>query len=335
MNSIPTVPALLFKAATTALNSIGVSPDRIVEKLRIPRWHHREPQTPVPGDHFYRLVGQSAVIMGTDRIGYDVAKYTPVSALDDFGAEIARSLTVYQAIETFNTLYGRMSSIDRFWTVDDGEGLWWLRERVQAADRTARQQVQTGALHYMIQTVRLGAGPEWAPCKIRLEGASQSAIDEVEDFGRAVIHERQGASGCWIPRSILARRIPATRSSSSPPGDSKLFAQSPPSDFPESLRRIVRAYVPFGYPRIEEIADAAGMSTRALQRRLKKNGLTFKRIVGEAQFQAAADLLCDPQMRFVEIAHGLGYGDQANFVRAFRRWAGMTPGEYRRQLHLD
>jgi AraC-like DNA-binding protein len=35
----------------------------------------------------------------------------------------------------------------------------------------------------------------------------------------------------------------------------------------------------------------------------------------------------------VEIAHQLGYFDQANFNRAFRRWAGVTPSEYRLQLH--
>jgi AraC-like DNA-binding protein len=75
------------------------------------------------------------------------------------------------------------------------------------------------------------------------------------------------------------------------------------------------------------------MDVRALQRRLTKNGLTFKRVVDQARFQASADLLRDPNLKLVEVAHELGYSDQANFNRAFHRWAGITPGEYRLQLH--
>jgi AraC-like DNA-binding protein len=88
----------------------------------------------------------------------------------------------------------------------------------------------------------------------------------------------------------------------------------------------------FGHPRIEEIADVAGMGVRALQRHLKKNGLTFKRVVDQARFQAAADLLRDPHVGLVDIAHQLGYTDQANFNRAFRRFTGTSPSEYRLRL---
>ena len=71
------------------------------------------------------------------------------------------------------------------------------------------------------------------------------------------------------------------------------------------------------------------MGVRTLQRRMKNNGLTFKRIVDQARYQAAADLLCDPHVKLIDIAHELGYSDQANFNRAFRRFTGIAPGEYR------
>jgi AraC-like DNA-binding protein len=103
-------------------------------------------------------------------------------------------------------------------------------------------------------------------------------------------------------------------------------------EFPETLRQIVRSYLSFGHPRIEEIADVTGMGVRALQRHLKKNGLTFKRVVDQARFQVAADLLRDPHVRLVDIAHELGYADQANFNRAFRRFTGTSPSEYRLRL---
>jgi AraC-like DNA-binding protein len=225
-----------------------------------------------------------------------------------------------------------MSSIDRFWSVEDGEGLWWLRKRVQAADRAGRQQMELGALHYMIQTVRLGAGPNWAPEKIYLEAKSLPSMARLSEFGNAAICEWQRVSGFLIPRSLFARSFSFERSSTLPLNASTLFSEAPSSEFCEALRQIVRSYMFFGHPHIEEIADVAGMGVRALQRHLKKNGLTFKRVVDQARFQAAADLLRDPHVGLVDIAHQLGYTDQANFNRAFRRFTGTSPSEYRLRL---
>ena len=335
MNNIPLVPALLFKAATSALENLGFSSERVVEKAGVPLWQYHESHALVPGSHFYSLVGQAAESLGVEDFGYLIAKHTSITALESFGQQIGQSLTVYEAVKKMGRLYAQMSSIDRFWSVEDGEGLWFLRKRVQAADRAGRQQVELGALHYMIQTVRLGAGPDWAPEKICLEAKSFSAMNRLSDFGSAAICERQGVSGFLIPRSLFARSIPAERSSTLPHNVTKLFSEAPPSEFHESLRRVVRSYLSFGHPRIEEIADVAGMSVRALQRRLAEDGLTYKRIVDEARFQASADLLCDPNVKLIEVAHDLGYSDQANFNRAFRRWAGIPPSEYRLQLHSE
>ena len=327
------VPALLFKAATSAVDSLNVSSQRFVEKTGIPLWQHCESQTLVPGSHFYRLLGQAAAALGADNFGYLVARHTPIDALDEFGRRTGQSLTVYDAVQTFNKLYRQMSSIDCFYSLEDGEGVWWLRKRVQDADITSQRQVEMGAILYMIQTVRLGAGSGWIPEKICLEGQSCAALGRLSDFGNAAIRERQGVSGIFIPRSLLPQSIRAQRSSTLPLNAGKLFSEAPSSEFPESLRQLVRSYLSFEHPKIEEAADVTGLGVRSLQRRLQEHGLTYKLIVDQASFQQTQEYLRDPDLPLVEIAQQLGYFDQANFNRAFRRWAGVTPSEYRLQLH--
>jgi AraC-like DNA-binding protein len=316
------------------MDNLGVTSETIVEKVGLPHWQHGESHTWVPGDHFYRLVGESARILGADEFGYLIAKYAPITSLDAFGARMGQTLTVYDAIRTFNILYAQMSSIDRFWGVKDNEGLWWLRKRIQVADRAGRQQVEMGAFLYMIQTVRLGAGSDWTPEKICLEGQSHTAIDRLSEFGNTNVLVRQGLSGMFVPRSVLARSIRTQASSTLPVNRSKLFADALPGDFINSLRRLVRSYLTFGHPPIEEFADITGMSVRSLQRRVKETGQTYKLIVDQARFQASQEYLHDPHVRLKDVAQELGYADQANFNRAFRRWAGVTPSEYR-LLHVN
>ena len=81
------------------------------------------------------------------------------------------------------------------------------------------------------------------------------------------------------------------------------------------------------------MADVAGTGVRSLQRRLKGQGLSYKLIIDQACFQQTQEYLRDPDLRLADIAQQMGYFDQANFNRAFRRWAGMTPSEYRLQLY--
>lgn len=93
------------------------------------------------------------------------------------------------------------------------------------------------------------------------------------------------------------------------------------------------------YPTIRKTADFVGMSVRTLQRRLAEAGVSHHLLVAQARFATAAAVLERTDAKILELALDLGYSDHANFTRAFRRWAGCAPREYRsnnaRQEHED
>ena len=72
----------------------------------------------------------------------------------------------------------------------------------------------------------------------------------------------------------------------------------------------------------------------ALQRRLSEQGESFSCLLQGIQFRRAQRLLQDLGMPLTPIAKRLGYTDLANFIRAFKRWTGVGPNEYRR-LHYE
>lgn len=86
-----------------------------------------------------------------------------------------------------------------------------------------------------------------------------------------------------------------------------------------------------GLPQAATIARDLGMSERTLYRRLSEEGLTFRDVVARAQSALAQDMLRDSTASIAEIAFLTGFSEQSTFSRAFKRWVGHTPAQFRRQ----
>jgi len=95
------------------------------------------------------------------------------------------------------------------------------------------------------------------------------------------------------------------------------------------LRLVLPAYLPDHRLRVSLGADITYHSARTLQRKLKQEKTSFRRIVDDVRCRAALQYLGATNMPISEIADKLGYSEEAAFIRAFKRWTAHTPGDYR------
>ena len=325
------VPAAIFSAATTTLDKLGLSSERSVERAGLPQYQFLDPGMKIPGVHLYRLYGHVARALGEESFGTRVPDWSPITALGGFGKAVTGSPTVYTAIDAISRLYSRASSVARFWSVENDEGLWWLRESA-LPPYVGSRQLELASLGYMIQLIRIGAGPGWRPARICVERDSILHLERLEPFAGAEVLRERGVSGVAIPRSVLSRLMPFPAPTEPVEAD-RFYADAPSDEFVGSLRQVLRSLVRLGYPGVETVAEIGGVHVRTLQRRLRAEGLSFRKLVDQCRFLEAVDLMREREAKLVEIAHDLGYSDQAHFIRAFRRWAGLTPSLYRSQLH--
>ena len=70
---------------------------------------------------------------------------------------------------------------------------------------------------------------------------------------------------------------------------------------------------------------------RTMQRQLAKQQQSFKQLLDEIRKQLAGQYLDNSQLSLNEITYLLGFANQANFTRAFKRWHTMPPSSYRQQ----
>jgi AraC-like DNA-binding protein len=86
---------------------------------------------------------------------------------------------------------------------------------------------------------------------------------------------------------------------------------------------------------LTEVLKKLNMSERTLRRQLGKEGTGFRTIRNRIIFQQSLHLLQDPDLQIDEIADILGYSETCAFTRSFRKWAGMSPGQYRKRKIIN
>lgn len=107
----------------------------------------------------------------------------------------------------------------------------------------------------------------------------------------------------------------------------------------KSLEKQITTYllenIGHGMLSMEEVAQKLNITTRTLQRRLKKENTSYIMLRERVRFDLAQQYLEDPTITMDEIAAHLGFSEPTNFYHAFKRWAGISPGEHRRRTNFQ
>ncbi|MEQ1802790.1 MAG: AraC family transcriptional regulator [Gammaproteobacteria bacterium] len=94
-----------------------------------------------------------------------------------------------------------------------------------------------------------------------------------------------------------------------------------------TVRGLLRELLPTGEVGQATVASRLNRSLSTLQRQLQAEGLNYRAVLDETRHSLADAYLRDARFSQAEIAYLLGFSDQSNFSRAYRRWTGRSPGQ--------
>ena len=165
---------------------------------------------------------------------------------------------------------------------------------------------------------------------------SEPLPDTLDDDALALIQSWQfDAPACCLvfPREWLDRpgqfADPVAHDAARRECRDKLAAERLASDL---LGQIKHLMAEKGLWEQDEVAASLHMSRSTLKRRLALQGTSFNQLLNDTRKQKAIRLLSDSEMSFQDIAEALGYSDRSNFSHAFKKWLGVAPGEFRKEL---
>ena len=186
------------------------------------------------------------------------------------------------------------------------------------------------ALLIMCQAI---CGTEYRPAYIKMQRPEPACLAEMNSFFQVPIEFNQVENEIGFYKTSILDPLPAANALLARENDQimmRFLSQLDKNDVVMQVKSILTNKLPAGDINEKDIADALHISTRTLQRKLNEQQKSFKEIIDETRRELAIQYVREVDVPMTEITFLLGYSEQANFTRAFKRWTGQSPSEFRK-----
>jgi len=276
---------------------------------------------------FNAALDEAATLHGDPALGVALGREFTEGHLHVFGPVIVASRTLRDAIGHVQALQSHMDATH--WVLQDSapEARLYasepktspVLEDLVASLCTGLFERLTGREHRDVLRVDLVHAPpdDLTPYSLRFRGGVR--------FGA----ERYSL---WFPRPLLDWVRPGTDGGIAIAlrelGVS-LLAQNPTQSWTARIEYELKQRQALAQVDTAALAKRFGVSSRALRRRLAAEGVSLSELVDRVRLERAGSYLKRSALTVSEVADALGYADASTFHRAFRRWSGCSPSEYR------
>jgi AraC-like DNA-binding protein len=324
VDNVHMVKAAFHAQFKTAMENCGLSAGYYFNKVKLPT-EVDDAEGLLPEKPFWQLINMVAIQEGLPDFGSRVAQVLPWHKVESLGPLLLGSSNLKQLLTTFCNIASSQSSNARFTLKKDGTVYWF---RYTASPYFNYDiQMELYRITSMIQLVQLSTGARWRPEVIKLLMPETRVVDACPLLTNSKIYFSQMHSAFTIQEELL--QLPVVMGISTMINKANNSHPEINSQFESAIRQIINVNALTNNFGIEDVASITGMSVRSLQRRLATQGLKFKDMLGCVKFTYAKDRLRDTRMLVKEVAESLGYSDSAHFTRAFLRWSGSSPTDFR------
>lgn len=293
-----------------------------------------DPASPIPTTLVFKFFNTVCQAESIDDIGLLTGRVTSLEMMDEFGKRLLLSDSIEDYLKLGCRLIGAVSSGDDYWLAKDSNGARFCQS-ISGLNEQDRIQSHLYISLVTINTVRNASAQTWCPAEITIPGMEPNTSAKLAAIlpGTRIIREGSYAS-FPIPQNLMAHPMRAKGNRTPDPSDHSQTLQLP-TDFVTSIVQLVETLIVAGTPDIRSASRATGVSYRILQRRLADAGTSYSELLAKTRVDMAKRSIREGKHSLADIAITLGYTDQANFSRAFRRVTGLTPSAYLKSMRIS
>lgn len=203
---------------------------------------------------------------------------------------------------------------------------------IQLSGVEATNQINDLAMTIICGIMRGLCGAEWNPSAVLMSRRAPQDFVPYRRFFRAPLHFNAERSALAFPTheldQVVARADPVLHRLLEQ--EARALHADQRTHLVGDVRKLLRRSLAVRNGGVTVIAEQLGMHERTLNRRLRAEGTTFRRELENTRYEVARQLLADTRVPLSKIAAALDYADSTAFIRAFKRWSGFPPAEWRR-----
>jgi AraC-like DNA-binding protein len=184
----------------------------------------------------------------------------------------------------------------------------------------------------LLGLMRAATRPEFEPLSVNLPHDDASQPERYRDALGAGVRFNQAHTKICVSRADAEAPLPGDNPELANANDvvaERYLATLDPARIATEVRELLVEMMPSGSVRQEDVARRLHRSLSTLQRQLSGEGTSFQRLRDETRRRLAEEYIRSNDLSLSQVAYLLGFSDQSNFSRAFKRWTGMSPREYR------
>ena len=276
----------------------------------------------------------AAHALGEAHVGLSLGRSAIPTRLGKAGQALVSGRTIAECLDAHARQMPAMQTHLRLGLrTEGGEAVW--AQRFEGEPVGTSRILCEGAASFHMHFIRSLLGPDWSPARVVFPHALRGRRADYEDhFGAPVVFGHGDESRLVFDADVLRRRVaipPSITAGVGPPTPERelMTFQLREERLLTALRSLVTARLAEGAVTLAASARILGVAQRTLQRRLDEAGMPFETVVDEIRREIALSRMRDASISVTEIAMSLGYSDSAHFIRAFRRWTGLSPSAWR------
>lgn len=334
MSGAPADRCKVPQAFWRAVERIGLNPATVLRQARLPRTLHFNEQSLVTTAQYFALWRALEELAADPGLGIRLVTGT------DTAAHPPSSLAAFYARDYRDGL-SRLARFKRLCTPEqlnivEESGECTITARWLYATESEPALATDITFASLVELGRRGTSHRLTPRRIEFSRTGPKSDAHKTYFGCPIRYGAQRNALILSPADLdrpFPGHNPELLAILTPALAASLGELQASSSINEQVKVVLKRSLASGRPELCDVARDLGMSERTLQRRITKEGATFRELLAAARREFGRQLLSDPTAEIDEVAYLLGFQDASSFYRAFRAWEGVTPNEWRELNH--
>ena len=218
---------------------------------------------------------------------------------------------------------------------DEGQTLRLTEAAALPGDCPEAQDASVdAAIAAIVQICRELRGPELSPLEVGISHAAPPCADRFYGYFRAPVRFGTAKPYLVLDKAEARAPLPTANAELALANEQVIrdhLARFDKASMAMQVRVKIAEQLPSGRVTESSVAAALHVSPRSMQRRLQDEGTSFRAVFDDMRMELAVRYLGHAYLALNEISYLLGYSEPASFTRAFRRWKGVSPSEFRSQ----